>query len=476
MKRASYYFMGIICLMTISGCSEEVRNIETPVEQKITQTGTINLSGNEVTTKGLVYENVQFWFKTKLPENWKDYKVITVGNSINFYLPTQEKEWKNSPSAKIPGYSMLFWLYFHTSEEWSTVLEKCKIVKPEDYESWNCTNEGMQNSIFMETKKYTVTKLFPQDAPTDFQQYYNASWGKNYLDYIKENFEEIQNIENTLFWGLPTEDIVQWCETYEECISLYKNEDRDNPGSRDIMEIHAKEGYKILQKIYSTAPTLSGSIIQSGATYIIWESIKEFAKRFHTKDSLRFEETTNYGNTINFLRRELIIKKFLEEAQTEADTFREPTPEELVKINRKTNKDITLSWGYMKLNPLEPITPWGPFPEDYVDIWHNCNDLTIIDSWSWKIIEVTPHKCEVYTSEILSAIPLNKNRIAINSGEWYEAIMFDLLRGEDWEWKIDFISPYNPSKKENPRIIMFRLNEKALWLIWQTYKSAWIIK
>jgi hypothetical protein len=89
------------------------------------------------------------------------------------------------------GYAHIFYLTFNSENEWNSYLEKCKTVKPDDFGSYLCTEEGINKLTIGKTSKYTITSSFPADSPQDFQQYYNQG-EHNYLDTIKENFEEIK--------------------------------------------------------------------------------------------------------------------------------------------------------------------------------------------------------------------------------------------------------------------------------------------
>ena len=90
----------------------------------------------------------------------------------------------------IPGYFPLLSLHFYTRDEWNRYLKYCQTVKPEDYGSYYCTDEGINKSIFKKTGKYIITRWYPQDRVTDAEKYYNDS-KRNYLDFMKENLEEI---------------------------------------------------------------------------------------------------------------------------------------------------------------------------------------------------------------------------------------------------------------------------------------------
>jgi hypothetical protein len=66
---------------------------------------------------------------------------------------------------------------------------------------------------------------------------------------------------------------------------------------------------------------------------------------------------------------------------------------------------------------------------------------------------------------------INENRIAVNLGEWYTWIFFDLVN-VDGVWKIDLIEPLRPDKTKNPRIIYFNMDEESLKENWNNIKNT----
>jgi hypothetical protein len=149
-------------------------------------------TSTETPAENNIFISKEFGFQTKFPNSWIGrckYEInhFDTGSSILLLLPTSDKDWLSLPDTKPGGYVAIGNLLIETFSEYQKGLDANK-NRQDDY----LEEVDMNDLIIGKTNKYIVLWGHPDDSPSDFAQYYTTEKGIDWVDYMKQNFEEIK--------------------------------------------------------------------------------------------------------------------------------------------------------------------------------------------------------------------------------------------------------------------------------------------
>lgn len=202
------------------------------------------------------------------------------------------------------------------------------------------------------------------------------------------------------------------------------------------------------------------------------EEACSLAEKYLTIESLELEKARDYENFIIF------AKLFIEGYPTIQNIIKEyndfvPLTAEQEQSYRDASKINTLEEALSNVvdeKEIKSIKSWYANGGAYIK-YPDIND----QKFSFMFNRSTSFKNWVITFPApelnFPIMVINENRIAVNLGEWYTWIFFDLVN-VDGVWKIDLIEPLRPDKTKNPRIIYFNMDEESLKENWNNIKNT----